>query len=57
MKTIIAFSALIAGLLLSADTWQGFLSVDLVYGAGVAIGRMDDKAENKVSDHLRELTK
>ena len=57
MKTIIAFSSLIAGLLLSADTWQGLLSVVLVYGAGVAIGRMDAKAENKVSDHLRELTK
>ena len=57
MKTIIAFSALIAGLLLSADTWQGLLSVVLVYGAGVVIWRMDAKAENKVSDHLRELTK
>lgn len=57
MKTIIAFSALIAGLLLSADTWHGFLSVALVYGAGVYIGRADAKAENKVSDHLRELTK
>lgn len=56
--TLLYISILLVGLILSDhETWMQVIGGLLIFIAGSIAGRADGKQENKISDHLRSMTK